>query len=155
MNPITISVNDLKGNCLFSASLDYAPGSDLQGYLETLVNTGASGAFSFGLQYYGNFQNPGLGYLVTMFQPSSAVGPIYDAPNAGLYWDIIYNKNPAAGGVDSLFPAPGATIVFQQATYTAATPTDSALAAKHVYHSTAAKTARPPVSPSVTTASTK
>lgn len=133
MKSITISVLDQNGAKLIATQLEYIPGSNVQGYLETLVNISAPGAFSFGLQYYGSFQNPALGYMVIMLQG------IYDAPGDGKYWSISYNNLPAQAGVDGLFPAPGTTIVFQQATYNAQVHGGTPLAAKQAYHSAKTK----------------
>ena len=133
MNPITITVLDQNGASLFNGQLDYLPGCNLQGYLETLVNTSVPGAFSFGLQYFGSFQNPALGYLVTMLKEK------YDAPGSGTYWSITYNKAVAQAGVDGLFPSPGSNIVFQQTTYNAAVHSTTPLAAKHAFHNSDSK----------------
>lgn len=95
--------------------------------MEAAVNhVGNSSILTFGAQYYGSFQPEPLGYLVNM------LNGIYDAPNSGAYWELLYNGDPASTGIDFVYPADGSTVTLKQTLY--GTSSSAQIGIKHAFH---------------------
>lgn len=87
------------------------------------------GTFSFGVKFFGTYQNDQqggpLGYFVNM------VNGIYDLPAEHVYWELLIDGKPASKGIDSTYPAAGATVTLRQTPYSEVTHRNTALEKKH------------------------
>jgi hypothetical protein len=128
MPSAALTVQDQNGLVLFQHTIAFNAGDTVQTVLENAVNAYSPAKITFGLQYYGVFQNPPLGYFVNMFNG------VYDAPDAGVYWAFSYNGVLANTGIDFIEPEQGDTILFAQTAYDAGRHRATHLGIKHRHH---------------------
>ena len=76
----------------------WTQGMNVQQALEAAydqVQQAQPGGFRYGLEYYGGFQQPPLGYMLVM------VDGVSDEPDQGTFWELLVNDVAAQSGIDS------------------------------------------------------
>ena len=105
--PITVSIA-INGNVVRAiANIPWSSGMNAQNALEQAYATGTG--YCFLLQYFG----VPLGYEVMSFDGIAA----QQGTDTGLYWEFIYNGNPARQGIDSTLLNDGDTLLFSYVAY--------------------------------------
>jgi hypothetical protein len=105
-------------------------GQNVQQILEDAYNrTQNHATFSFGLEFFGTYQNEQqggpLGYLVTM------VDGIYDLPPQQVYWELLIDGQSASKGIGSTYPPAGSTVTLQNIPYSEDAHRGTVLEKKH------------------------
>jgi hypothetical protein len=108
--PVTVSMA-INGNVVRTiANVPWSPGMNAQHALEQAYATGTG--YCFVLQYFG----VPLGYEVMAFDGITA----QQGTDTGLYWEFVYNGNPARQGIDSTILNDGDTLLFSYVAYSEA-----------------------------------